>query len=206
METVLINGLELNLADIEKDCWLRLLNGSLRSKDPFHNPVVANQQNNIVNMRTVVLRSVSTKNRTLAFHTDIRSGKWNELKQNNNISWLFYDAAARFQIRVGGIASLHQTDEVANEAWQKSNANSRKIYMGEIAPSLISNLPTSGLPAEFESCNPLLEETEIARKNFGIVITKTNWVEWLWLNSAGHRRAKFEYNSNTDFKANWLIP
>ena len=206
MKTIKINGLHLNLADIEKDCCLRLLNGSLKGKDPMHNPVVANEQNGIVHMRTVVLRNVSTKNKTLTLNTDIRSGKWPGLQNNKNISWLFYDAGSRFQIRIGGTATLHNDDEIANEAWLKSNANSRKIYMGEIAPSEISALPVSGLPIEFESTNPTIEETEIARKNFGIIITKTNWMEWLWLNSAGHRRAKFEYKTETDFKANWLIP
>ena len=70
------DGFSLSLTDIEKDCWLRILNGSLKSKDPLHNPVVANSNTGVVNMRTVVLRSVDTKNKTLAFHTDIRSGKW----------------------------------------------------------------------------------------------------------------------------------
>jgi pyridoxamine 5'-phosphate oxidase len=203
---IIINGINFDLADIEKDCWIRMLNGSLKSKDAMHNPVVANIENGIVSMRTVVLRKVDTKNKTILLHTDIRSGKWNGLEKNNVVSWLFYDAQSRFQIRVGGIAKLHHNDSIADEAWGRSSANSRKIYLGDKAPSEISDIPTSGLDAKFESNNPTLEETEIGRKNFGVVVTKVNWVDWLWLSSSGHRRAKFKYDSELNLKGSWLVP
>jgi pyridoxamine 5'-phosphate oxidase len=157
-------------------------------------------------MRTVVLRNVDTKNKTILLHTDIRSGKWQGLEKNNVVSWLFYDAPSRFQIRLGGTAKLHQNDLVADEAWSRSNANSRKIYLGENAPSEISDVPTSGLDAKFETTNPILEETEIGRKNFGVVVTKVNWIDWLWLSSGGHRRAKFEYDAELNLQSSWLVP
>jgi pyridoxamine 5'-phosphate oxidase len=206
MEIIKIDGIHYNLNDVENDCWVRLLNGSLKGRDPLHNATIANTNIHGVNMRTVVLSKVNTAEKLVAFHTDIRSGKWNELKENNNISWLFYDVAARMQIRLAGKASLHNADEIADEAWLKSNPNSRKIYMGEIAPSKNSELPTSGVPAAFESADPTITESETGRKNFGIVITKVNWMEWLWLNSKGHRRAGFTYASDNSFEANWLIP
>jgi pyridoxamine 5'-phosphate oxidase len=206
MDIIKINGIDYNLIDIEKDCWIRILNGSLKSKDPLHNPTVANINKRGVNMRTVVLRKVNTAKKTLSFHTDIRSGKWNELNENNKISWLFYDAAACIQIRLAGEATLHNSDEIADEAWLKSSANSRKIYMGDIAPSLESEIPTSGIDPSLEHTNPTLEESEIGRKNFGIIVTKVNWLEWLWLNSKGHRRANFNYSKNNSFKTNWLVP
>jgi pyridoxamine 5'-phosphate oxidase len=206
METIKIDGIDYNLTDLEKDCWIRLLNGSLKAKDPLHSPTVANVSAYGINLRTVVLRKVNTTEKTLIFHTDIRSGKWNELHQNENISWLFYDAAVRIQIRLAGVATLHKADNIADDAWQKSNTSSRKVYMGDIAPSLKSNIPTSGLPTAFETENPTLEESEVARKNFGVVITKVNWMEWLWLNIKGHRRASFTYNVYNTFEGNWLIP
>jgi pyridoxamine 5'-phosphate oxidase len=206
MHTIKIDGLQYNLAEVEKDCWVRLLNGSLRARDALHNPTVANTNEHGVNMRTVVLRKVNTIEKTLAFHTDIRSGKWKELSKNNNISWLFYDAAGRYQIRLAGKAMLHLNDRIADESWLKSNENSRKIYMGAVAPSQQSDIPTSGLPIEFETGNPTLEESEMGRPNFGIVITKVYWMEWLWLNSRGHRRASFNYADDNSFVANWLVP
>ncbi len=203
---ITINGIQFNLIDLEKDCWVRLLNGSLKSRDALHNPVVANINSHGVNLRTVVLRAVDTSQKKLFFHTDIRSGKWAELGKQNQVSWLFYDAAARFQIRVGGLATLHTLDALADAAWAKSNASSRKIYMGNNAPSQITTLPVSGLPPAFEDKDPTIQESEIGRKNFGIVETTADWMEWLWLNSKGHRRASFKYKEDKSFEADWLLP
>jgi pyridoxamine 5'-phosphate oxidase len=206
MHTIKIDGIHYNLTDLEKDCWVRLLNGSLKGKDAFHNATVANINKQGINMRTVVLRKVDTTQKALTFHTDIRSGKWKELNEDNNISCLFYDAAGGVQIRLAGKVTLHNDDEIAEEAWLKSNPNSRKIYMGEVGPSENSELPTSGLPAAFESANPTLKESETGRKNFGVVVSKVNWMEWLWLNNKGHRRASFNYTDGNTFEANWLVP
>ena len=206
MDTILMDGINYDPVGLEKDVWMRLLNGSLKYKDALHNPVVANINQHGVNMRTVVLRAVNTTNKQLVFHTDIRSGKWNELQQHNNISWLFYDAPGKIQIRLSGTATLHQDDEVAEKAWTTSTMSSRKIYLGETGPSVIAVSPVSGLPAAFEANDPTPEESRAGRKNFGIVITSVTWMEWLWLNSKGHRRAGFKYFEDGSFSADWLIP
>jgi pyridoxamine 5'-phosphate oxidase len=207
MDSVLINGLNFTLTDIEKDCWHRLLNGSLKSKDPLHNPVVGNITKEGVNMRTVVLRKVLTEEKKLFFHTDIRSGKWEDLKEQPNISWLFYDTPGRIQIRIGGTASLHQNDTLADEAWKKTYVPSRKVYLGEVAPSKISLTPTSGLSDRLNTNSPSEEESELGRKNFGVVCGNTLWMEWLWLSSSGHKRAEFVYDKNQILlTSNWLIP
>ena len=205
-ETIKKDGLTYTLTEIEKDCWLRLLNGSLRSKDSFHNPAVANIKGNLPVTRTVVLRKVITAEKKLFLHTDVRSCKWNDLQENENTSWLFYDAAARLQIRAGGKSSLHQQDSIADVAWQNTSANSRKTYMGEHSPSQKSEVPTSGLPDSFKKATPTIEESEAGRKNFAVVCTHVNWLEWLWLNSGGHKRASFNYETNNEFEGSWLIP
>lgn len=206
MEGVVIDGIQYDLAALEKDCWLRLLNASLHYKDPLHNPVVANVSAQGINQRTVVLRKVDTEKKQLSFHTDIRSGKWNQLQINPAISWLFYNPAGRMQIRLSGMAALHQDDAITEEAWHNSTLSSRKIYLGEHGPSSIAASPVSGLPAAFESTDPTASQSEAGRKNFGIVTTKINWMEWLWLNSKGHRRASFNYNPDDSFTASWLVP
>ena len=206
MDTVLIDGINYNLNSLEADIWQKLSAGCSSYKNPLHNVAVANVNEHGVNMRTVVLRKVWVNDKKLAFHTDIRSGKWSELEQQNNISWLFYDAASRLQIRLSGRAILHQNDSIANDAWEASSMSSRKIYMGEDGPSTISPIPVSGLPAAFESNDPTPQESEIGRKNFGIVVADIVWMEWVWLNSKGHRRAGFNYAADKSFTANWLVP
>jgi 3-hydroxyisobutyrate dehydrogenase len=206
MNTVQIDGIAYDLPALEKDCWIRLLNGTLTYKNPFHNPVVANTNAHGVNLRTVVLRKVDTQKKALFFHTDTRSGKWSDLEKDNKVSWLFYNPTSRVQLRLGGNAVLHQSDAIADEAWAKSNMSSRKIYLGVEGPSSVAEMPVSGLPASFEVADPTLEESEAGRKNFGLVSTHVHWMEWLWLNSKGHRRAEFKYDSELNFSANWLVP
>lgn len=204
--SVIIDEISYDLTALEKDCWLRLLNASLHYKDPLHNPVVANVNEHGINQRTVVLRKVDTEKKQLSFHTDIRSGKWTELKNNPAISWLFYNPAGRIQIRLSGTAELHHLDAVTDQSWRNSTLSSRKIYLGANGPSSICPSPISGLPPEFESTDPTPEQSEAGRKNFGIVTTKINWMEWLWLNSKGHRRASFKYHPDNSFDATWLVP
>jgi len=206
MNTIEIEGKILDLPAIEADCWQRLTTAVLSYKDPFHNPVVANLNEHGVNMRTVVLRKADAAEKELFFHSDIRSGKWEELNASNNISWLFYSTAGKIQIRLAGTASLHYNDEMADEAWAKSSMSSRKVYSGEAGPSSFSAMPTSGLPPQFDDADPTPEESEAGRKNFGIVAVRINWMEWVWLNSKGHRRAAFHYKDKRDFKASWLVP
>ena len=206
MHTVLIDEIKYSLIDLEKDCWLKLLNGAQHYKHPLHNPVVANVADFGVNMRTVVLRNVQPEKKQLAFHTDIRSGKWTGLEQQNNISWLFYDAPGRIQIRLGGFATLHHDDAVADQAWAVSTMSSRKIYLGQYGPSTSSEAPVSGLPAALETRDPTVEESLAGRKNFGTVVTTVQWMEWLFLNSKGHRRANFKYTEEANFTAEWLVP
>lgn len=206
MNTVLMDGINYDLESLQKDCWNRLLNGSLRYKDPMHNPVVGNINAHGVNLRTVVLRKVLPVKKQLAFHTDIRSGKWHDLELQNNISYLFYDAPVRIQIRLSGPSTLHQNDAIADEAWAATKMSSRKVYMGEIGPSAVTESPISGLSLQLETNDPTAEESMEGRKNFGVIITTVNWMEWLWLNSKGHRRAVFTVNEDETNTANWLIP
>ena len=206
MDTVKIDGIEYDLPAIEKDCWVRILNGSLQYKNPFHNPVVANVNEQGVNMRTVVLRKVNTEKRQLFFHTDIRSGKFQELKTNNKLSWLFYHPSAMLQIRMSGIATLHQNDLLADEAWGNIRMSGRKIYLGDEGPSTLSAFPVSGLSSKFDKEDPTPLESEAGRKNFAIINTQIQWMEWLWLNSSGHRRATFQYTADGEFSSNWLLP
>lgn len=205
-DVVIINDIAYTLSDIEKDCWARLLNGSLRAKDALHSPTVANVYEQAVSMRTVVLRHTNTLTKQLTFHTDIRAGKCSQIAQQPRLSWLFYDAHSRVQMRLSGQATIHNNDALAEAAWAKSTANSRKIYMGSHAPSLPSPIPTSGVPTPFESADPTLAESEAGRKNFAIIITTIDWLEWLWLSSKGHRRARFQYKQAQLVEQSWLVP
>ncbi len=203
MDVVIINKISYSLEDLEKDCWLRLVNGAIKSRDPFHTPCVATIDSGGVNMRTVVLRKVLPTVRELRFHTDIRSKKWKELTINNSISALFYDASSRIQLRVKGKAVLHFNNDITEEAWSKTALSSRRCYLTNESPSSFSSIPTSGLTEKIEQENFTLEESEVGKQHFGIVAIQVESIEWLWLHHAGHRRALFNYALDS---YSWMIP
>jgi pyridoxamine 5'-phosphate oxidase len=202
-EEVIINNIGYNLEALEKDCWLRLVNAAIKSRDPFHTPCVATIDRGEVNMRTVVLRKALPILRELRFHTDTRSNKWKELAINNSISALFYDASSRIQLRIKGKAELHFNNDITSEAWTKTALSSRRCYLTNESPSSFSAIPTSGLTEKIEQENFTLEESEVGKEHFGIVAIQVQSIEWLWLNHAGHRRAFFDYVNDCN---SWMIP
>ncbi len=200
---VTINNILYTLEDLDKDCWFRLLNGALKSKDDFHTASVATLQQSEISLRTVVLRKVLPLEKQLHFHTDIRSKKWQELQQSNTISLLFYNVAAKMQMRIKGQALLHYEDAVSESAWEKTGVSSRRAYLTIASPSSTAELPTSGLDEAFTLRNPTEEESETGKKNFGVVSIQAHTLDWLWLHHEGHRRAFFDYQKKEN---RWLIP
>lgn len=198
-----INSVKYSLAELEIDCWKRLVNGAVKGRDPFHLPAVANFFDGEISLRTVVLRKALPENRELRFHTDTRSPKWKALQMTPAINALFYDAASRIQLRVKGKAILYFNDAVTEDAWEKTNLSSRRCYLTPFKPSDFSDIPTSGLLPHIEQEEFSLEESEAGKENFGVVGIKVDAIDWLWLNHAGHRRAFFDYISE---EYRWMIP
>ena len=194
---ITIENINYNLRDLEKDTWNRLVNGAVKSRDPFHTPSVATHSGNDISLRTVVLRKAVPESKELRFHTDTRSKKWQELTLNPSISALFYDAADRIQIRVKGRAVLQFNNDITAAAWQKTSLSSRRCYLTNFNLSSFTDHPTSGLPQHIE------QESEIGYQNFGIVSIQVQNIDWLWLHHAGHRRVYFDYVSE---RFQWMIP
>jgi len=202
-DNIVINNIVYTLPDLEKDTWIRLVNGAVKSRDPFHTPSVATHSSNDISLRTVVLRKAVPEHKELRFHTDTRSKKWQELTLNPSISALFYDAADRIQIRVKGGAVLQFNNDITAAAWQKTSLSSRRCYLTNFDPSSFTDHPTSGLPEHIEQENFTIEESEIGYQNFGIVSIQVQNIDWLWLHHAGHRRVYFDYVSE---RFQWMIP
>jgi pyridoxamine 5'-phosphate oxidase len=202
-ERIHTNYIDYSLADLEQDCWSRLVTGAVKSRTPFHTPSVATFANGEVSLRTVVLRKTLPTERELRFHTDVRSPKWQELSQNPSISALFYDSTDRIQLRVKGKAVLHHTNEITAEAWQKTSLSSRKCYLTLFSPSSFTDKSTSGLTNDIEHENFTLAESDMGYSNFGIVSIHVQSIDWLWLNHAGHRRAFFDYEKGVN---SWMVP
>ena len=203
--TVTINQINYNLEEILADCWHRLLNGVVSAKHPFHNPTLGTINGDFVEIRTVVLRKVIQAERTLIFNTDYRSPKIQQIKNNNNVSWLFYDEKARIQIRLKTIATIHYQDDTTLKRWEDSRLESRKCYLVNPAPSTFTNAPTDGLPENLTVKDLTSDNVAVGYENFAVVKNEVKEIDWLFLNHDGHRRAQFIFDDN-EVKKYWVIP
>lgn len=204
-EIVIINDIPYDLENIFQDCWHRLINGAVSAKHPFHNPSIATINGDFAEIRTVVLRKVIPEAKTLIFHTDYRSPKINQIKINNKISWLFYDAKSRIQLRVKTVAIIHHNDEFSLKRWDESRLESKKCYLVHPAPSTWAELPTDGLPEHISYSNLTEESVALGYENFAVINNITTEIDWLFLNHDGHRRAKFIFSEH-EVEKYWLIP
>jgi len=202
---VIINQIHYTLEDILKDTWHRLINGANSAKHAFHCPSIATINNGFPEIRTIVLRKAIPEENTLIFHTDYRSPKIEQIKINNAISWLFYDAKSRIQLRIKTRATIEHNNEISFKRWNDSRLESRKCYMVQPASSSPVETPTDGLPGNFDHENLSDEDIAQGYKNFAVIKCGVTEIDWLFLNHDGHRRAKFIWREKQVNKF-WVVP
>jgi hypothetical protein len=198
--------LKIELDQIIPDILKRLDDATKSSKAAFHEGCVATINQDIPELRTVVLRRVFLDEGALAFHTDIRSPKVNQIKQNPNISWLFYDAKLRIQVRFKAVAEIHYQNELAEKQWHASRLESRKCYLVEPAPSTQIQKVWEGIP---DIAHQDLTEQLVSNgyDNFAVIKTKLMTCDWLFLNRRGHKRAVLNKNIEKDtWEGKWVQP
>ena len=186
--------------------WDLLLIGKNKSKSEFHQGYIATYNNNYPSIRTVVLRHVNKSKNTISFHTDARSKKIEELKNNNKLSMLFYDHGKKIQLKISGIAEVHNNNDQSRQAWDQSRPFSKKCYIVEKAPGTPSDKAVSGYADQYEHDLPSDEILENGYNNFTLVDIHISSIEWLYLHRDGHRRALFTFENNVLIKKSWLTP
>ena len=189
------NSLELTLLEAEN----LISDGVKNSKSMFHTPVLSSFVEKTISTRTVVLREFDSKNRTLRFHTDSRSGKIEELKENSISSVHGYDPDLKVQIRLKGKTSLHIDNEISKKAWAESREMSKMCYSVKDSPG---NKISS--PEPFDLIKEEID-IELGYNNFAVLHFSYDSLEFLFLKGAGHRRSLFDWSSD-QLKSSWLIP
>lgn len=182
------------LTAIEQKIWSLLLDGVKSYKNPFHNGTVANIQEGLPELRTVILRRVISEDKKLFFHTDIRSPKVNFLQNNNRISWLFYDEGLRLQIRMQGSARIHFNNEISAAGWEASRLSSQLTYSIEHAPGTVLETP---IPLNINEKNPSDDVIAFSASNFSVVETQIEKADIVFLHHQGNKRAVFDYTNDS---------
>jgi pyridoxamine 5'-phosphate oxidase len=187
--------LDLSFADIGQ----RLARGVADRRSAFHVPTIATiGLDGRPRLRTVVLRGFDAGAMALRFHTDTRSEKCRELVRDARVAAHMYDALAKLQLRIEGVARLHRDDDIANAAWAGSQPMSRACYAVAPGPGEVIAAPGDyALPATPDEVLP-------GRANFAAVIITIATIEWLHLAHRGHRRAIFAREDG--WAGRWLVP
>ena len=149
--------------------------------------------------RTVVLRDCDVKQKTLDFHTDLRSTKMLSLLGENSreLCWLFYRHETRVQLRMDAHCRVLDADE-QKPIWEKTPKASIGVYASIDPPG--SLLPRAG-SGDFSS------DHEIAEKNFCVVRTQIHHVDLVILSPTGNRRLCIDYPNESDSpEVQWLVP
>ena len=192
-----------NFIEIKNKIWSMLDDAVSNRSSQFRIPTFICGDQSDFDGRIVVLRKSDKKNNMVQFHSDIRSDKIKKLKKNPKASMLFYDKEEKIQIRLKVECTVNYENDITKESWFKTGHMSRKCYLVDSGPGTESNSPTSGLKPELDNFEFTMEQSEAGYKNFTVIQCKIKIIEWLYLAAKGHRRAKFDLESNKD---NWLVP
>lgn len=193
------------LNDVLRWSWRNLHNGVRNFKHPFHRVTLTTVDGNQPQARTVIVRGFSEKDRSLICHCDARSPKVSQIRDNPNVSWLFYDPEKWMQLRLRGTASVHSNDKTAESQWEKVRLSNRINYCTEIPPGSPAQKPTSGLPSFVRRKAPKLLDHSDGRKNFAAIVCRFDHMDWLFLKLTGNIRATFHWE-NHRINASWIIP
>ena len=194
-----------NLDKIYSKIWELLKLGLEHRDKSFHIPVFICGNESKFDGRIVVLRGINSKENKIWFHSDKRSNKIQILRSNSKGVFLFYDKDEKIQLRISGKTKINFQNEITKNSWKKTAHMSRQCYLGEMAPGSEVFEPTSGLSDDVDNLKYSVEQSEIGYKNFCVIETFIQSIEWLYLAAKGHRRAYFTLENNF-VKKKWLIP
>ena len=192
-----------NLEEIQDKYWSMLEDAVTNRNSPFRIPVFICAEQDEVDGRIIVLRKSDREKKLLQFHTDFRSPKVNILKENKNASLVFYDKEEKIQLRVKVECEINNQNSITEESWKKTQHISRRCYLTDSPPGTTSINPTSGMISQLEDFDYTMEQSEKGYKNFTVIKCKIVSIEWLYLAAKGHRRAKFDFETNN---YSWLVP
>jgi pyridoxamine 5'-phosphate oxidase len=189
------------LDEVRRDWLGRLARAPRDRKCAMHTPVVVSAP---ADARVMVLRAFDQSEARLRFHTDARSPKVAAIGDDPQMAVLFYDKSAKIQIRARGVGRVETSGPIADAAWAAGTNFARRCYLGD-GPGSLSDVPTSGLPPEFEGVEPDDEQLIPARENFAVVLIDVQRVDWLYLAHTGHIRAQFT-RAGEGWEGRWVTP
>ena len=126
---------------IYNSIWSFLEKGVVDRNSPFHTPTLITLESDHAAARTLVLRGVDKIAQTLRFHTDKRSKKIEQINVNQNALVHIYSQHDKLQLRLKSDLSLHVSEPLVDEAWEKSYGMSKICYQVSDTPGSVIKKP-----------------------------------------------------------------
>ncbi|XXN66075.1 pyridoxamine 5'-phosphate oxidase family protein (plasmid) [Enterobacter ludwigii] len=182
----------MSLREIDNACWQQLETSAREPDAGFHFLTLASVDlQGKPQARTLVLRAVDHIHRTLEFHTDMRSPKWQALAVNPDVTVLGY--CTKTQLRLQGTVKLHAAHSaVAKAAWQRLTPRTQQTYAGA-APGSDLDSPAN--------------DAGNAEDNFGVLQIRITQLDWCLLARENNQRALLNYSSDGALtNSKWVHP
>lgn len=187
--------------------WKRLERAAREPGHPYRTLTFGTAQDGQSHLRTVVLRSADSNEWRLAFHTDRRSQKVEDVRAQERVAWCGWDPEAREQVRLRGTATVYTDDPVADEMWTAQDPASLAVYPRSSAPGTPLDAPDDGGQAAVKGASITREDVAPGRPYFAVVRTVIDEIDWLHLHPDGHYRAQFrEKPDRSAFEGTWVVP
>lgn len=181
-------------ADFPPDIWQavkhELHRGALDPKHPFRYVNLGTLGNGFPQVRTVVLRELTSEVEFLIF-TDFRSEKVKEIQNSPKVNLHFYHPKKMLQIRVEARAEIYFEDEFSERYWKRIPEARRSEYMGIFPP---------GMQISSSELGYALGE----KSYFTVLKISPQRIEALQLCREGHLRIHFEMQN--DWEGQWIVP
>jgi pyridoxamine 5'-phosphate oxidase len=195
--------MEAKLDNVLAKSW-GILQEAKQGKTGSRYIAVCNFAKNYPNAYTVVLRDVESAEHQLIFFTDHRSEKVQQIKDNANVTAVYYDDATHIQLILKGEATINYQNDIAQEHWQQSGFKGRRSYLAQQTPSSVLTEKGDGL--EYLGSKKFDDDDPAGFENFAVVILKVDFLEYLQLHREGNRRARFTVKPHSGWMGEWIVP
>ncbi|WP_437193519.1 hypothetical protein [Planctomicrobium sp. SH527] len=155
--------------------------------------------------RIVILRGMNRSPLQMFAHTDRRSPKFTQIRNQPGFSLLCYAPGRRVQLVANGTAKVHMDGELLEKHWAATPAERHRNYVGVKAPSTPSRTPSTNLPEFADSANHSEELAQLSLKQFAVIEFNIEFYEVLWLRRSGNLRAGF-WKLGDQWQNSWLEP
>lgn len=186
--------------------WALLQRGVVDAKSPFHLGAFSTNDQLGPSTRMVVLRKIDRLNRHLICYSDTRTHKIEEIQASPHVAWLFWHDRQQLQIRFKGTANILKEGDVVDDHWNNISSGGKKNYSSKIAPGQQIDHYESGVNSYERRKEVETDTQERWKDHFAVIQTEVSYMEWLWLNREGHRRAQFKWKADEEWESSWIVP